>query len=107
MDEKANAVTKHGISGPSRSDSNLNRDLLCREHPPDAFLSLTPVMAARNGALYFYPVKRTASILLILLYMTTCLGFYMAVRIGIGRVASTEKMVKDRELVAMKGIVKI
>jgi hypothetical protein len=64
-------------------------------------------MAPGFGAIYFYPVKKTVSILLILLYVTTCLGFYMAVRVGIGRVVSTEKMVKEKELVAMKGIVKI
>ena len=68
---------------------------------------MTAVMAARQGRIYFYPVKRTVSILLILLYVTTCLGFFMAVRVGVGRASTAEKMIKDKELVTMKGIVKI
>ena len=52
-------------------------------------------------------MKRTVSILLILLYVTTCLGFFVAVRVGIGRASIAEKMVRDKELVTMRGIVKI
>lgn len=68
---------------------------------------MTVVMAAWIGGIYFYPVKKTVSILLILLYVTTCVGFFQAVRVGVVRVSTAEKMVKDRELVTMKGIVKI
>jgi hypothetical protein len=67
---------------------------------------MTVVMAARIGGIYFYPVKRTVYILMILLYLTTCLGFFAAVRSGIARASATEKMIKEKELIAMNGIVK-
>jgi hypothetical protein len=51
-------------------------------------------------------MKRTISILLVLLYVVTCLGFFMAVRTGISRASIAEKVVKDKDLVAMNGIVK-
>lgn len=51
-------------------------------------------------------MKRTVSILLVLLYVVTCLGFFMAVRTGIDRAAVAEKVVKANGLVAMNGIVK-
>jgi hypothetical protein len=55
---------------------------------------------------YIYTMKRTVSILLVLLYLVTCLGFFMAVRVGVVRAAAAEKIVKDKDLVAMNGIVR-